>query len=330
MKTTNKRDVCLDLLRIISMTMVVFMHAPRPGSAPGFVLSGLSYFTAPGLVLFFMISGALLLGNSLSPKEFLRRRFSKVVFPTLFWTVFYLVYNVVFESCISTKEILIDVLSIPFSTQGHAVLWFMYTLIGLYLLTPILSRWLKAASKREIEFYLLLWSVTLVYPYLKLVLTINESSTGVLYYFAGYAGYFLLGYYLYRLYRFKVWHAVAALAVYVVIPAILYGGHYEFDFYSLLWYLSLPVATMAFCWFVLMNKLPDFHIKIIEKASTLSFGVYFMHIFIQREVLWHVDMICNLPGVIQIVALALSSLAISYFLSWLISKLPFSKYIIGV
>ena len=53
---TNKRDIRLDILRVISITMIVFMHAPRPGSAPGFVLSGVSYLTAPGLVLFFMIS----------------------------------------------------------------------------------------------------------------------------------------------------------------------------------------------------------------------------------------------------------------------------------
>ena len=221
-------------------------------------------------------------------------------------------------------------LSIPFSAQGHGVLWFMYTLIGLYLLTPILSKWLKKASKREIEFYLLLWAVTLIYPYLKLVLKINESDTGILYYFAGYAGYYLLGYYLYAYYRYKVWHVIAALAVYVMIPLILYGGAFEFDFYSMLWYLSLPVAAMAFVWFVLINKLPDFQSLSLGQASKLSFGVYFVHIFILREVLWHLDMICDLPGVVQIVVLAMSTLVISYFVSWLISKLPFSKYIIGV
>ena len=159
---------------------------------------------------------------------------------------------------------------------------------------------------------------------------INESDTGVLYYFTGYAGYFLLGYYLYRYYRFKVWHTVVALAVYVTIPAILYGAHLDFDFYALFCYLSLPVASMAFCWFALINKLPEFHNKIIEHASKLSFGVYFVHIFILRALLWHVDVFCELPGVLQILVFALSTLIISYFVSWLISRLPFSKYIIGV
>ena len=191
MKVTGSRDIRLDILRVISMTMIVFMHAPLPGSAPGYVLSGLSYLTAPGLVLFFMISGALLLGNSLSTKEFLKRRLTKVVFPTLFWSFFYLAYTTVVGHGFDSKELLMDVLSIPFSAQGHGVLWFMYALVGLYLLTPILSRWLKNASKQEVEFYLLLWTITLVYPYLKLILKINESDSGILYYFTGYAGYFL-------------------------------------------------------------------------------------------------------------------------------------------
>ena len=148
----TKRDIRLDMLRVISITMIVFMHAPRPGSAPGFVLSGVSYLTAPGLVLFFMISGALLLGNSLSTKEFLKRRLSKVVFPTLFWTIFYLIYAAASSHGLDTKEMLTNVLSIPFSAQDHGVLWFMYTLVGLYLLTPILSKWLKNTSKRELSF----------------------------------------------------------------------------------------------------------------------------------------------------------------------------------
>ena len=73
--TANKRDYKLDLLRVIAILLIVLMHSPMPGSAPGFVLSGISYLTAPGIGLFFMISGALLLGNNLStfPNAFASR-----------------------------------------------------------------------------------------------------------------------------------------------------------------------------------------------------------------------------------------------------------------
>ena len=88
--TPSPRDVSLDLLRVTAIAMVVLMHSPIAGSAPGAVLATLSYLTAPCIGLLFMVSGALLLGNQSVASDFLRRRFGKIVVPTLFWTVFYL------------------------------------------------------------------------------------------------------------------------------------------------------------------------------------------------------------------------------------------------
>ena len=327
---TGERDYRLDLLRVIAMSMIVLMHSPMPnGAAPGFVLAGISYATAPGIGLFFMISGALLLGNSLTTREFLKRRFSKVLFPTLIWSLFYLALSSV-KASVPAGELAQKVLSIPFSAVGQGVLWFMYTLVGLYLLTPILSRWLKSVSKHEFEFYLFLWGVTLVYPYLKVFLTINESPTGPLYYFAGYAGYFLLGYYLKEYYSFKRGHVVAAVAIALVVPALLYSSGREFDFYSMLWYLSLPVVSMAVCWFVLVRQLPNKKIPIIGEVSKLSFGIYLVHIFIMRDVVWKIDLISQMPGLVQILVIVVMTFALSLMAAWLISRLPFSKYIIGV
>lgn len=58
----KERDLSLDIIRIIACVMVVIMHSPMPSSrANGLFLSSLSYFTAPCIGLFFMVSGALLL-----------------------------------------------------------------------------------------------------------------------------------------------------------------------------------------------------------------------------------------------------------------------------
>lgn len=327
--TVDKRDYRLDLLRVLAISMIVLMHSPLPNSGSGFVLSGISYFTAPGLVLFFVISGALLLDNQLNTKDFLRRRFSKILYPTLFWTLFYLCVSYV-KHTPSLSAVLKSLMSIPFAAQGHGVLWFMYTLSGLYLLVPILSRWLHHASKREVESYLLLWGVTLMFPYLKLWLEINESRTGVLYYFAGYVGYFVLGYYLKHHYEYQKWHVIAALAIAFVVPLALYSSGIEFDFYSALWYLSLPVAMMAFVVYVLVMRIPNKQLRFIGMVSKLSFGIYFIHIFLIKYIIWNIDTINQLPGLVQIPVIAMSAFLLSLFLSWLISKLPFSKYVIGV
>ena len=58
----KQRDYALDLLRIVACVMVVVMHSPIPSAdANGLLLSSLSYFTAPFIGLFFMVSGALIL-----------------------------------------------------------------------------------------------------------------------------------------------------------------------------------------------------------------------------------------------------------------------------
>lgn len=58
----KQRDYALDLLRIVACVMVVMMHSPMPSAdANGMLLSSLSYFTAPCIGLFFMVSGALIL-----------------------------------------------------------------------------------------------------------------------------------------------------------------------------------------------------------------------------------------------------------------------------
>ena len=56
------RVVYLDIIRILAILMVVLTHTPMPGlGTPGVVLSSISYLCAPGIGLFFMVSGALLL-----------------------------------------------------------------------------------------------------------------------------------------------------------------------------------------------------------------------------------------------------------------------------
>ena len=325
----NSRDYRFDLLRVIAALLIVLRHSPIAGSASGIIMTGISYFTEPGVCLFFMISGAFLLNNELTTDVFLKRRFIKVLFPTLFWTIFYLTVNYI-QAPQPLTELIKNLLSIPFSVQGHGVLWFMYTLSGLYLLTPILSKWVKSASKMELEFYLLLWVITLFYPYLSRMLMINDSHTGILYYFTGYAGYFLLGYYLKNYYKYRHIDVVIAILIAVIIPAALYSSQIQFDYYVMLDYLTLPVAAMSFCWFVMISSIKNNSNAIISKVARMSFGIYLVHIFILHNIIWEINDLAKLPSLVQILAICVLTFVFSFVVTWLISRLPFSKYIIGV
>ena len=75
----NQRDTALDIIRLLDCFMVVLMHSPMPlVNANGPFLAAMSYFMAPCIGLFFMVSGALLLPVKTDYFTFLRRRFGKI------------------------------------------------------------------------------------------------------------------------------------------------------------------------------------------------------------------------------------------------------------
>lgn len=305
------------------------------GGENGSFLSALSYLTAPCIGLFFMISGALLLPVKVRTGTFLKRRFTKILIPTLAWSVFYIGCNTLFADDVT--NIVRPVLSLPFSAQGSPVLWFMYTLMGLYLLAPVLSRWLNCASRKELHFYLGLWGISLCYPMVSLVADVNRGNTGVLYYFTGYAGYFVLGYYMRRYagsLPFKL--IIPALTIAIIVPASCKLMRWNVDFYEMFWYLSVFVAIQCVFWYRIIEWLtyrfpPKRTVRnFITRLSNLSFGIYLTHIFVMRHILWHCDFILSINSyILQTLATALLTFAASASFCFIVSFLPKAQYIIG-
>jgi len=328
------RNVSLDILRIIACLMVVAIHSPMPSEADnGLFLSSISYLAAPSIGLFFMISGALLLPINASTNTFLKRRFSKIATPTLIWSILYLLASIFWRRDVFSWKAL---LSLPFSAQWNPTFWFLYTLMGLYLLAPIVSGWLQSASMKEQEFFLILWGVTLLYPIIRSILYINTSETGVLYYFTGYAGYFLLGHYLNRYperIRFK-WLLPLVIIAYVV-PVVCKLKSISVDFYSVFWCLSIFVVIQCvFVWkltiWITSRCFKQTTCSWVSKLAKLSFGVYLIHYLIIRYLLWNWAPLTSFSSyIIQTLVIVAAALFLSFSLTFLVSLLPGSKYLIG-
>lgn len=326
-----QRDINLDIIRIVACLMVVTMHAPMPNeNAIGIFNAALSYYNAPCIGLFFMVSGALLLPIKGDGIDFLKRRFTKIAGPTIFWSIFYIACRYFFDG--TSEGIAKSILSIPFSPQGHGVMWFMYTLAGLYLIAPIISAWLERASKKEIEIYLSIWILTTCYPLLKLFLTTQTGETSILYYLSGFAGYFLLGYYL-KKYPKAISYTILLPAIIIAIcaPIVCKILHFEVNIYDMFWYLSIFVVVMAIGWFCLINnKVQAYNGRNIPLVSNLSFGIYLTHIFVMRYILWELDIIQNINSyIIQTIIVIIATFIGSLILCYAIARLPFAQYIIG-
>lgn len=328
---SNQRDINIDIIRIVACLMVVTMHAPMPNeNAIGIFNAALSYYNAPCIGLFFMVSGALLLPIKGDGIDFLKRRFTKIAGPTIFWSIFYIACRYFFDG--TSEGIAKSILSIPFSPQGHGVMWFMYTLAGLYLIAPIISAWLERASKKEIEIYLSIWILTTCYPLLKLFVTTQTGETSILYYLSGFAGYFLLGYYL-KKYPKAISYTILLPAIIIAIcaPIVCKILHFEVNMYDMFWYLSIFVVAMAIGWFCLINnKVQAYNGRNIPLVSNLSFGIYLTHIFVMRYILWELDIIQNINSyIIQTIIVIIATFIGSLILCYAIARLPFAQYIIG-
>ena len=239
------REVWVDWMRVVACLMVMTVHSTEPfyiGGEGARILTAMDArwvsmsdtFVRAYVPLFVVVSSYLQFPLHYSTGEFLRRRMLRVVVPFAVWTLVYALYWGHAGENLSS-------LLLNFNyAAGH--LWFVYMLVGLYLLMPMLSPWAERVGKRELQFYLLLCLLTSLLPFLRAWAGGNppviygptgipnparyplwgEASWnpyGLFYYFSGFVGYMLLGLYLRRFVGPLSWRRTLAIA----LPAWLVG-----------------------------------------------------------------------------------------------------------
>lgn len=330
------RVLYLDYVRALACFLVCLIHAPISSDlSEGIYLAGASLLGLPFNGLFFMVSGYLLLPLKEDTGSFLLKRLSKVLFPTLFWTFFYIILNVALGYS-SLDDLWRIIFSIPFARQGTGWLWFMYVLVGLYLVSPVITKWIDSVPKKEFQMYLCLWLITCLYPIIGNYVEVMPGVENALYYFCGYIGFFLLGAYwkkyppklpmwvLMGLYVTALLVALIAKVADVRILAAQFGD-----------YLSVFAICMCFSLFGMTERFEPFyerHTKLsalISNFSKCSFGIYLIHHFVNHQIINRQYLIETFGCPLQIVITTVLTVLISYVIIYAISWLPFAEYIIG-
>ena len=292
----GKRIEWLDTLRVFACFLVVLTHSAMSGDeSDGVYLAMVSFIGSPSSELFLTVSGAILLPVKTDFRSFYRKRFGKLYPPVIFWSLIcILVYVGIGRE--SIQEGLASLLSLPFYPVV-GVYWFLYVMIGLYLFAPFISFWLRQSSKRQVEFFLFLWLINMALPYANILIPgFFDSTDGNHYWelnqFAGFLGYWLLGYYL-RKYPVKIgfnlrWIAIiTGFVSYVLVLAYLRYSGSEVALY----FGNLQIGSACFVAliFVVVQSFPIKSVlvnRVIRQIALCSFGVYLIHILIVREVIW--------------------------------------------
>ena len=353
----KQRNAGLDILRVLACYMVVQIHTGEFFyiTPEGGVLHGAGSFWVAiynslfrcCVPLFVLISGYFLFPVKDELRVFFRKKTTRVLYPFIIWCAIYALYNFL-NGNNDLAGTVINILHIPvnYGTQiGH--LWYVYMLLGIYLFAPLISPWMQSASKRNIEFYLVLWGIALSIPYIHLIFPeiwgeCSWNSTPMLYYFSGFLGYAVLGFYLKRFHAQKSkWDFVLGLAL-ILIGYIItvygfstrLGTAQSIKELELTWaFETINVAMMTLGFFLVIKNLSfrkpgSWSAKLIEDISLKSYGIYLLHIIILNTV--YGLLISWLTGreyfypIISVVTFVSSYLVIK-----LISYLPGSKYITG-
>lgn len=372
--------VWLDVVRFLTMFMVVCCHSSDPfnfyaGEPPVNIgeikFWGAVYgsFLRPCVPLFVMITGALLLPVRGETSVFYKKRISRVFWPFLLWSVLYNMFPYITGVLGCTPDVVLDVF--PYSGEEamrqsldvslsyicqlplnfsliDVHMWYIYLLIGMYLYMPIFSAWVEKASEKAKLWFLVAWGITLFIPYYRTFVdpyiwgACSWNEFYMLYNFAGFNGYLLLGHYL----RHHEWSWKKVLGLGIPLFAIgfwvTYTGfrymtsdpdctpeEYELFFY----YCSPNVVMMTIPLFALAKKVHITNVRIQKALANLTvcgFGVYMVHYFFTGPGVVLARYL-NVPVSLQI----LFSAIFAFFISWLIVNVlrkifgRYARYVVG-
>ena len=340
-----RRVIYFDVLRVLATFAVIVLHLSAQHWADTDVFSNawLAFNLYGGIVrwsvpIFVMISGALFLGRDVSISAILKKNVARIATVFLFWSGCYALVYLVF------RHAPLAVVLSQFIT-GHYHLWFLYMIVGLYLLIPLLRPIVQNETLTR-YFLLLAFIFTFLLPQLALFLSfVSYQASAVIhtvimysycFFPLGFTAYFIGGYYLSRrdfsrreeitLYCI----GVAGLLVSVFAPVALSRaqGAPSDIFYT---YNSLNVLCTSVPIFVFAKQHLNFPrmgeraYALLRKMSKYSFGVYLVHPMV-IELLQHfgIDTFsCN--AFFSVPLLAVFVFAVSTLISALLNAIPFIK-----
>jgi surface polysaccharide O-acyltransferase-like enzyme len=144
--------------------------------------------------LFVMLSGALLLQPSKADeplKVFFKKRLTRIGIPFLFWGATYFAWQFFVNGQALTANFVVQ----GVLTGPDYQFWFLYLLLGLYLVTPVLRVLIKHADWKILRYLIIVWFTgTAIIPLMTLFGSYNLNAN--VFIVTGWLGYFILGAYL--------------------------------------------------------------------------------------------------------------------------------------
>ncbi len=335
----------IDVARVFSMASVIMIHVGAiswydgPFSIyPWGVMNLFDLLSRYCVPVFLMISGYLFLDpdRDIPVRKIYMRYLPRLLAAFFFWSFLYALIT----SGFATQRTLgngVGLKIVQDTFWGHYHMWYMYVIVGLYVVTPALR---PIAADRRAARYFLIASYLLGYvmPMIQMIPFIYEHTAKYtnrleLRFILGYSFYYLAGYYFgsmemtqkqqrlaYLIGTIALVFSVTVVTAYVLIMQFPNSELHEY------YTAGVPVYSIAaFIFFKYkFNKLDsDSKIgRMVTWMSKLSFGVYMAHDFglIVFKKLGITPVIAS--PFISMPLMMVADLIISLFIAWIVSLIP--------
>ncbi len=288
----KKHIYYFDYLRIFAAIGVIYMHVAAnllrgEINLDWHISNALTSLAFTAVPLFFMMSGFLILSDekTLDVKVLLKKRLPHLLIPLVLYTVIAVVWKLFTQDALSIRAVCSGLVS-ALSAPAWVHFWYMYTLIAIYCISPILCAALRNLDKNGHMFIFCIIILIFAKSVLQIFVPARFVSIDVidkLSFFGGHLASFMLGYYLGNLKR-KIPNVLLLLLALMTLAAIVLGtvhltlknGAYTQAFQS---QTSGFEVFLASCIFLLAKQLCDREIKPINSLPLipLSLGIYLSH-----------------------------------------------------
>ena len=332
MKTKKERIFYYDFLRAFAIIAVIICHVdhffgPLVGTTQIVAQMTFHDIGRIGVPIFLMISGALILNRPYPDlTEFLKKRFTRIINPFIFWIILILVqlqyyrYNEAFLWNTFIGE--------------PSITWYFWVLIGIYLFLPVLNSFVKEYGESGLKYFLSIWFILMI---LKTFNAYPLWTNFDLSYFAGYVGYPVLGYYLANK-EFKISDSKVCLLGLITLIASLsvfvYLNYFNSPYISMI-YQNVPIIFMGtglFLFVKYLDKLNKFNSikdnfigKAIISLSVCSYGMYFSHVLVVKFLSYY-----NPHSHLMFPVMFVLIILLSWLLPYVLSKIPYVKTFSGL
>ena len=282
----KKRIVWIDLLRLIGIIGVMLMHIVGNTKYTFGNLSNTSFITYTyisllseyAVPLFVMISGMMFLKkDKISFKDMFFKYCLKIILAIIIFGTVMIILEELFTYKTLDYTIFKTIFIKLLTGELWAHMWYLYLILGLYLITPALIYITKNIEQNEYRNFLIILFIltiflTTVNRYFNIYIMFNHISI------SGYIFYYLYGYYLYK---YEINNKYKLLNYLLLIVSIIYiilfidkKSEYLFEYTSFIPFIIASTIIVT----IKDIKITKFT-KIINSIGIHSFGIYIIHQF---------------------------------------------------